>query len=154
MKRILTLSLIVLLSTVIFSSCEEELSFLAKMSANIDGESWTTVGRTTIKQGEAFIVTGTTIDGEAIILTINGASEDTYVLNPISGAAGFGAVYKASIDASIEDTYISTSGELVLSEVDTENSRISGTFSFEAKKLDETINITEGKFEDLKYTAQ
>jgi hypothetical protein len=156
MKRLLN-SLLVVVMLLALSSCDKELSFLAKMTAKIDGNSWSSIGRTTIKQANTFLITGTSTDGDIIVLTINGTSEGVYILDPISATpqTGFAGAYNTTDDGD-NVSFIATSGELSLTEVDSDNSRISGSFAFSARTVTDStsVEISSGIFEDLKYTSQ
>lgn len=153
MKNYLKLPLIALFIIFSFSSCDkDDIKILASMSCDIDGTNWTSAGRVTTLQSNVFVITGTSLAGEVIIVTINGSEEGEYkqALNPVS--AGCVGVYKASTIASAEDTYSSTKGEVVLTKVDKTNKKISGSFEFTVG-LTDVKQITEGKFEDLNYTG-
>lgn len=121
------------------------------MTAKIDGIDWTTSLRVTTLGSETFTITGTSIGGEILILTILGSDEGTYNLSISPPAAQCSAMYKASASMSSEDAFVSSNGEVVLTKVDKANQKISGTFKFTVTRLTEKKEITEGKFEDLSY---
>ncbi|MEA3444602.1 MAG: DUF6252 family protein [Bacteroidota bacterium] len=149
------LTITALLTIFSFSSCDkEDLKIFATMTAKIDGQAWTSSLRTTELLSEKFVITASSLGGELIVITTFGIAEGTYTLSLIPTVTEMSAVYKASTDATTEDTYAALEGEIVLTEVDTNEKTISGTFKFSALNLlTETIEITEGKFDDLKYTG-
>ncbi len=150
MKKIFFL---LLLAVVIFSCSKDDDGniFKASMSALIDDEEWNSVTRLTILEEGKFIITGTSLNGKILTVTIGGTTEGIYELSLSSAMAG--AVYKESASMSIEDAYVSATGEVNLTDVNNSKKRISGTFSFIAiRNLTNTINITEGEFKDLLYT--
>ena len=125
------------------------------MTAKIDGAKWTSITRVTIQKSGIFLITGTSTDGQAIEVTVNGTTSGTYTLeaSTSSPSAQCGSIYKPTIN-STDSTYVSKSGKVIITNIDTENKLISGTFNFVVTKLDATKNITEGKFSDLAYQIQ
>ncbi len=122
------------------------------MGASIDGSDWKTITRITVLEDEKFVITGTALNGETIVITIFGTTEGTYELNITS--AGCGAIYKESVGTSTEDAYVSVTGEVQLTQVNTSAQEISGTFSFTvARALLNTKTITNGTFQNLAYTV-
>ncbi|MBN2890313.1 MAG: hypothetical protein JXL97_00465 [Bacteroidales bacterium] len=161
MKRIsiLTILLVAIISTTLFTGCKK----LPTMSATVDGTTKNFVFRSTSKVGitdglEGMVIIGTTgadiSNGEYLTLLIRGAEKGTYDLNvTITSDAKFQceAIYRPGGE---NDTtvYKGTSGTITISEID--GKYISGSFSFEMtnKLLDsDKVNITNGKFEDLRY---
>ena len=149
MKKIFN---ILLLAVVIFSCSKDDGSiFKASMSAVIDDEEWNAITRVTILEEGKFIITGTSLNGKILAITIGGTTEGIYELSLTSAMAG--AVYKESATTSTADAYVSATGEVNLTDVNNSKKRISGTFSFIAiRNLTNTINITDGEFKDLLYT--
>lgn len=146
------ISLAILFIGISFSSCKkDDVKLLATLTAKIDGTDWTSTLRVTTLGSETFNITGTSIGGEILILTIFGSDEGTYNLSLTPPASQCAAVYKASVATSYEDAFVSSNGEVVLTKVDKANQKISGTFKFTVTRLTETKVITEGKFEDLSY---
>ncbi|OFX44289.1 MAG: hypothetical protein A2046_13565 [Bacteroidetes bacterium GWA2_30_7] len=127
----------------------------ASMIAKIDGTSWNSVTRVTIQKSGIFLITGTSVDGKLIEITVKGTTIGTYNLlaSMDSAAAQCGSIYKPSINNN-DSTYASKSGQVKISSIDTENKLISGTFNFVVTNLEITKNITDGKFTDLKYQIQ
>lgn len=134
-------------------SCKKEEG-ASSMSAKIDGVSWSTITRVTRHQGTNFIITGTSATGTVIAVTVRGDEQKTYSFSASmdSVSAQCVAVYQPSITSPSEDNYFSRSGSVTLSEVDTENKKISGTFEFTVMNLEDAKEITAGKFENLTYT--
>lgn len=153
-KHIILFSFVCL---VLISSCKKDGSILSNaiMTAKIDGTKWVSITRVTIQKSGIFLITGTSTEGQAIEVTINGSTTGTYTLeaSTSSASAQCGAIYKPTINNS-DSTYVSKSGQVAISKIDTENQLISGTFNFVVTNLDVTKNITEGKFSDLKYQIQ
>jgi hypothetical protein len=143
---------ILLLAVIIFSCSNDDGSiFKASMSALIDDEEWNSLTRITILEEGKFIITGTSLDGKVLAITIGGTTEGIYELSLTSAMAG--AVFKESATTSTADAYVSVTGEVNLTDVNNSKKRISGTFSFIAiRNLTNTINITDGEFKDLLYT--
>jgi hypothetical protein len=141
-----------IISVLIANSCTKELEkLLTKMSCNINGTEWSSSIRDTKLQDNKFIITGTSLDGQIINITIFGTTEGTYDLIAIVSTE-FTAIYKESASVSTNDIYTAVSGTVVLTDVDTSDKKISGTFNFIATNLNlQTKTITSGKFDDLSY---
>ena len=157
--------LTILLSVVtIWTACNKEDlnvdTLLGKMSAKIDGTAWS-VSATDVSNGIGgvaamessgkMLVTGVSTEGKTIAVFINGNSEGTYDLAPLDGETDAISLYRVTTD---QDTinYYSTGGSVTISSK-TDN-RISGTFNFvAAKNTSESINITEGTFENVIYKS-
>jgi uncharacterized protein DUF6252 len=161
MKKTLILSTIFIMC-LSFYSCEEASDILpiGKMEASIDGTAWKAITRVALLESENFNLTGTSTDGDIISIVILGSTTGTYELEVgMSGVdakvAGF---YKPAAAVSESDNYVITKATVVLSEVNTSDKKISGTFVLEVSKLEgttslATIQITNGIFEDMKYTG-
>lgn len=151
---------ILIITLALFSfSCDEVEEQMNKMTAKIDGEKWTSRFRATVMKDSAIVITATNKlskdEGQQIAITIFGTNEGRYLLSADSVSAQCGAVYKP--DASVEDEsqyFLSKSGEVRVKSLDTENNKISGTFEFSMIKdvSGKTIEITEGEFNELRYT--
>ncbi len=141
---------------VVVSSCskDDDSALPTKMSATIDNAEWSSITRVTVLTDKGFVITGTSLNGKSLSITILGSTEGTYELS--LNSVQFGAVYKESVSSSTEDAYAAISGEVVVTNVDTSSKEISGTFSFVLKKslAGESISVTEGTFTNLKYTEQ
>lgn len=138
----------------IFTGCNKDEIFEASMKATVGGNSWSAVTRVTKKTNNKFIITGTSSDQKVIVLTVYGVSEGTYELSAGMDSVDFQftAVYQPEASSPSENNYVSKSGTIKITEVDSENQRISGSFNFVATKVDETIEVTNGSFSDLKYS--
>ncbi len=153
-NKIMKRAVFFLVTFLIIFSCSKDESgniILPSMSAHIDGEEWTTITRVTVLEEGKFIITGTSTAGKSIVITVFGTSEGLYELNLTS--ANVGAVYKESVSTTTEDAYISATGEVNVTNIDTSKKKISGSFNFiVVRNLTNTINITGGVFTDLFYT--
>jgi hypothetical protein len=120
------------------------------MTALIDDDEWSAATRLTILEEGKFIITGTSLEGKSLSITIFGTAEGKYELNLT--ATKVAAVYKESINMTTEDAYVSVTGEVDLTDVNNSKKSISGTFNFiMVRNLTNTINITEGEFKNLTY---
>lgn len=160
MKKIKHLALLFLAALVLFAGCEKDEEgnvIVASMKAKIDGALWTSIVRVTVHEDGYFNITGTALSGKVLNITVLGETTGTYSLAPQSGSFQSFAIYKEDDSAAEGEAgwYKSYGGGTVeLTKVDTENRRISGTFSFTAKatpSATETVEITQGEFTDLKY---
>lgn len=122
-----------------------------QMSAIVSGERWEarTVTAGTI-QG-AFGITGIAADGSAITLRLDGVGEGEY--NSFSGSSNV-CVWQPSAGAL---GYASNApmglGQVVVEEVNEQDSLLSGTFFFLAQEPSsgDTVSAVEGIFTDVKY---
>lgn len=136
----------------ILTGCSDEEGPKKGMNANINGDEWKTISRVTVLENGKFVITGSSLSGETLVITIFGDSPGDYELSVTSAKCG--AIYKKSVNTSTEDAYISTSGFVQLSEVDKTNNKISGSFSFSMRKdlTGDVIEIDHGVFNNLLYT--
>lgn len=143
------------LFTVSLASCSKDgSSSSTKMSALIDGKTWDSSIRVSLLQNGIFTITGTSLTGEIIAITINGSTTGTYTLSVLPVSTQCAATYKASATASSSDIYASVSGKVVLTKVDLTSKLISGTFEFTMtlpSSLTSVKSITQGQFNDLSY---
>jgi hypothetical protein len=127
-----------------------------KMSATISGKQWESLTRTTILQtnSNVFVITGVSLSGEVLAVTIYGSTPGTYDLTiAIPIKAQCAGSYMPSVASS--DVYLSSTGTVVLSKVDKTARKISGTFSFTLNKtISDTKSVTNGVFNDLLYEEQ
>ena len=122
------------------------------MTAEVDGVAWSSLLRVSVLENGVFSITGTSLDGNVISLLITGESEGTYQLSVIPLITEFGASYLN--ETNIEGAYVATSGQVILTKVDTVNGKVSGEFNFMAtNNASSTISITNGEFNDLNYTG-
>jgi len=137
------------------------------MTATVNGSSWTALVRnvTFSQNQQVFVVSGfptvSQTASQSIIITIRGASAGTYKLSAYTDEMSGDCmiVYKTSDDASSGSAsyYNSYSATVVISSVDTENKKISGTFLADmypnGDPTQTKITITDGKFENLSYSV-
>jgi hypothetical protein len=96
--------------------------------------------------------------GETINITVYHASEGTFELGPNSD--GNSAIYiEAGVDKSFSSAMEGGSGEITITELDSENKTVSGTFSFtgiyeSAENGTEMVKITNGTFTSISYTLE
>jgi hypothetical protein len=170
MKKILkSMSIVAIL--IIFlgiNSCDKvkEVIPIPSMTATVDNDSWTSIFRASVlfENNGVFSITGTPDASEnvdkAIILTINGTTVGTYSIGLETQTSDCLVVYKKTAAAAngSDDYYISRTATITLSEVNTDNKRISGTFSATLvpsnNPLGTEITITNGTFENLNYTVE
>ncbi len=160
MKKICFLSLLVFL--IVLVSCEKDgnsnlppiINPSASMSAKVSGASWTATTRVTVLFNNNFIITGTSIGGKVIEVSILGDSPGTYVLDPIQSITQMQGLWKPDGSSSGQN-YISVRGTAELTAVDTLNKKISGNFEFvAARAINDTVYVQDGIFTNLGYTEQ
>lgn len=123
----------------------------AKLSCNIDGSSWSAVTRVTTNTQGTFVISGSTLSSDALNITIIGESTGTYTLG--TAQYGFSATY-SPVASNTDSVYQALNGTVVLSEVNTTDKKISGTFNFNARNvtnLSNEITVTDGVFTALYY---
>lgn len=128
----------------------------ASMSASVDGNDWTSITRVTKHYSNlnSFVITGTSTNGEIMVVTVKGDVVGTYTSSASidSASAQVGVVWKPSTSLN----YVSKGGTVNITEINTSETRISGTFNFElvnSSDLNDVFNITSGKFENVKYSV-
>ncbi|NLI24062.1 MAG: hypothetical protein GX419_05095 [Bacteroidales bacterium] len=147
MKRILPLFIILF-----FLGCSKD-SVMYRMTAFINGDAWQCIMPVIVVENMKLVITGTSLDGRTIIITVNGISPGRYQLSAAEGLAQCAALYKASLQVSDEDAYASIDGSITLSSVDQVNNRVSGTFQFSCyRNLTESVSITQGQITNAKIT--
>ena len=154
MKLFLKIVCIVFITISVASCNKDSSSASVKMGASIDGKSWNSSVRVAVLQGNIFTITGTSLTGEIIAITINGETTGAYSLSLLPPVAGCAASYKASYTTSTADIWGSITGKVVLTKVDKTNKLISGTFEFSlALPVISLVtkSITQGQFNDLQY---
>lgn len=154
-----------------FSSCKDDDGdgipdiLNTKLTMKINGTEWKSMFRQTnlaVKDNfKVFTILATNgvskTEGSSILITIRGDEEKSYDLSTtiVGGALECEIVYKESYSASTDDAFVGSSGTVTLTEIDTENKKISGTFEFtvhRSSNVQETLTITDGQFQDLRYT--
>ena len=158
--KTINLLLIIIAVAFIFSNCDKDednpIINNASMSAQVDGSEWSAITRVTVLKNNKFIITGTSVSGTVINVTILGITTGTYTLTLDSLTAQFSGLYQPSATSPTEDNYIVKSGKVVISEINTSDKKISGTFEFAAKNIlsGEEKSITNGVFNYLKYSVE
>lgn len=93
---------------------------------------------------------GTSLNFDAIAITVNGVVPGTYKLSLQDLAGQCGCVL--STKYNLQDVlFASSSGEVILTKVDTDLKLVSGTFNFSMYSAGVTKTITSGKFENVSY---
>jgi hypothetical protein len=141
------------LGMLIVVGCKKDSSSPSvKMSAKIDNVAWNSTLRVTVKNDKGFVITGTQVSpsfvSSSLVIQIFGYSTGTY--NVLALSNNCAADY--SPNTSISNSFLSVSGTVNLTEVNTSNKTISGTFSFICTNLSQTFTITDGSFNGLIYT--
>lgn len=157
MKKFLLV--IVAISVAFFTtSCETDSNGnpVYKMNATIDGQQWTAPLPMAVLSNGVLVVTGSSLTGEIIALTINGDVAKSYTQSLLPVKMECGASYKASLAATTADAFISTMGIVTLTKVDATNKLVSGTFEFTlANTTAVTLKqITKGTFNDVTYIVK
>jgi hypothetical protein len=176
MKKINWASIALVMILALVSCSEDEAKDLkeqllpTKMTATINDTAWKAEIRKTYKYTttNSFFITGTSVDGKIINITTFGTSEGDYNLNTSvldtssSASVKFSAVFKRSATASPSDIYYAKKGTVTISEVNTSEETISGTFSFtmfrtnndDTFNFSDTISVSDGKFQELNITEK
>lgn len=140
---------------ILIASCKKDGNdLITKLTATIDGKSWVSTLRVTAKNDNGFIITASNINTSLVtselIIKINGANSGTYSV--IAASNNCLATYTPDISQSSK-SFVSATGSVTLTDVDTKNKTISGTFEFVCTNLSlETVQITNGSFSGLSYT--
>ena len=146
---------------VFIQSCEkdeviESIIGPASMSATVNDTVWSAITRITkhYSNPASFVITGTSLKGELIVITVKGDALGTYTSSTSidSLSAQVGCIWQPDATSPTENNFISKSGRVDIIDVNTSELVISGTFSFELMNLNGTKSITNGSFSDLKYT--
>lgn len=154
-KAFLILSLV---SVVVFTiSCKKDSDGTSpSMKAKVDAVAWESIARYSSVTANNIIITGTSLKGEVIGITVFAGKTGTYTINPLAAqvqCSGYYSLDKLSASDSSK-SYFASEGTVVISSIDVANKKISGTFSFTAripKDLTKTKSITEGTFSNLSY---
>ena len=127
----------------------------ASMTASVNDTTWSSITRVSKHYSNLnmFVITGTSTSGKVLAITVRGEQVGTYNSSTSidSASAEVGVVWKPSTSLN----YVSKSGTVHITDINTSESRISGTFNFEvvnSSDLADTYNITEGKFDNVKYS--
>lgn len=150
-KTIVTLLLGV---TLTFASCKKNSdSTTPIVTATIGGTAWKATTRTAVLAGNTFTITASSlVTGQTMMININGITPGTYNLDPTNLSTGCSCTYNSTKLTGETFTYLGTQGTVTLTEVDTDNKTISGTFSFTVYNITKgTLDITNGSFSNLEY---
>ena len=152
-KGILALSLLMMFTLVSCNKDDDDDSSSANMSATIDSDSWSSASRLSTMSDNLISVSGTSSTLDVVSVLIYGVEEGTYdfSLNATGSSIKCWCTYN---DVSLTGTtaYVSTSGTVNLTEVDTVNKTVSGTFNFTVISTSlKIINIKGGVFNKLSY---
>jgi hypothetical protein len=148
---LISLSMVILM----VAGCKKDSNILTtKMSATIDGTKWNSTLRETLKKNTGFVITAqqvsTTLVTSMLVININGFTTDTYNVGLASNSCL--ATYTPNISTA-SDSYVSATGTVTLTEVNTTDKTISGTFTFTCGNVSlKTVSITDGSFTGMKYT--
>lgn len=155
MKKFLLLFSLI---AIIFASCQNDgdgtpviINPNASLKCKIDGVTWTAMTRITTHTAGNFIINGTTFSGDALNISTLGDSTGTYTLGTLSYHSTATYSPKATEPDSL---YQALSGTIIITEIDLQNNKISGTFEFNTVNvLNASLSkaITEGVFTVLKF---
>jgi hypothetical protein len=143
------------LGSFLFAGCNKDNSVISsKVTATIGGSSWTSIAAAK-KTSTSFIISGTQLSSSLVtselVITIKGLTTGTYKLSVLPVSTECLATYTPNILKPLV-TYASTTGTVTLSEIDTDNQTISGSFNFTCANTSvETLSVESGKFTDVKY---
>ena len=147
------LSILLVLTLALFSSCEEDSKLLSfKFKASIDGQEFKSATPLATMYQDKIIIEATSLSGQSILLTINGTQAGTYAISASPALVQFAGVYKQSINSSSDDAYLASDGNIIITDIDTQNNRITGTFEFTVRRnLTESITVSNGQLIGIKY---
>ncbi len=156
------IGLFIAMLTISITSCDETqvADLLPSMKATVDGEAWTSLFRLSTVTDSSIVITGTPTASQTadktIILTVFGTGEGTYQLGLGSLTADCAVAYKKTANAADgeDNYYVAYEATIVITKLDTENKKLSGTFSAKLRstgQLADEIVISDGTFENLNY---
>jgi hypothetical protein len=149
------------LGILIITGCSKEDNpitnlLTAKMTATVKGESWSATTQTAAKTASTITIAGTQIStsltSSIISITINGITADSYNVG-VTGKICT-ATYTPNA-SSPSKSYLSSSGTVKISEINTSKKTISGTFSFtciDGILTSDSVVIKNGSFSGIGYT--
>jgi len=128
----------------------------ATMSATVNDTAWSAITRVTkhYPSTNLFVIVGTDTDGKILSVTIKGDQKGIYNSSTSidSLSAQVGAVWKPK-----SGQYVSNKGTVEITEVNTAEKKISGTFNFDVvntSDLTDVFTVASGKFTNLGYTEE
>lgn len=136
------------------------------MVATVNGQSWAsavipgvTAGTLAVRSVSAntLTVTGTSVDLSGHSQTIG-----LVLINPHLGLDSLGTGNTGTYSNGVpgQDSYVTAgfnAGQVNISQYDTQNKQVSGTFSFtahQASNISNTVTVTNGSFVNVKWTDQ
>jgi len=144
--KIQKLIAMLLIPFAIMLSCKKDGGILpAKLSATIDGAKFESFApAATVSEG-LITITATSLSGKVLIITINANSPGTYKVSDVKCAGS----YKNAANVSLTDTYISTSGTVILTQI---SPTLVGEFNFSMVKgiITAPIKIENGVINEIK----
>lgn len=152
MKLRTLMGLFIIFSITIMSCSDSDTALpIGSMEAKIDGTNWKALTRVTIHQDTIFNIMGTSANGDVLNIIILADTEGTYNLDV--SITGLDAKISGFYKPTSGDNYIVKSGTVKLTDVNSGDKKISGTFDLEVSTIEgTTLQITDGKFSNLKYT--
>ncbi|MEI6823536.1 MAG: DUF6252 family protein [Bacteroidota bacterium] len=124
------------------------------MSAKINGVDWSSIVRVCNKSGNTITLTGTSLDGKIVVVNITpNLATDSLAINTNYNLS-LTTMYKDSLNTSINDICVATTGTVKLTQLDKTQKLISGTFSFTA--LSTSLipkTVTAGVIENVSYVG-
>ncbi|MES2837335.1 MAG: DUF6252 family protein [Bacteroidota bacterium] len=128
---------------------EVKEAVVGTMNADIAGASWIADAPAGSVTTDRITVSGVGTK-KSIALTIEGVATGTY---NISISSITGAVLVTNTDSASTKTYVSKSGKIIISDINTSSKRISGFYDFKAfsTNLKDSVTVSSGQFTNLKY---
>ncbi len=160
-KHLLILTSLAIVITIFSCKKEdaEEISTYvssASMTATVNDTAWSALTRVTkhYPNTNIFVIVGTDTDGKILSVTVKGDQKGTYTSSTSidSLSAQVGCVWKPK-----SGQYISNKGTVEITEVNTTEKKISGTFNFDVvntSDLTDGFTVASGKFTNLGYTEE
>ena len=154
------LSCLLLSTTLLFIACnnddDEMMEPTASMTCKLDGVDWSAAGAGASIINNTINVTGISAADQVITITLTGTTVGTYSLDPnLPNAVAYTESNDGTAIAFVSNQNIANMnyGEVVISEINMETMRLSGTFTTEVHRLSDggDIIITEGIFNDIAF---
>ena len=147
------LLLLILVIGLANQSCQKDDNGVirAKMSATIGGSEWTAAVPIADSYSDKIIISGVSMTGATVTITVFGDSDGAYSTNPLTSGKKANVTYKKSLTSSTEDAYTSVLGNVSLDKIDRTAKRISGTFQVTVANTSGTITIENGVFTNVVF---
>jgi len=125
------------------------------MTTYIDGKAWSAKAGGVIQFGMMNVTGIQSSDGQTITISLTGTTTGTYMLGPGLNNA---AAYKpdsGSNTVAFSTGVDSTTGQVVITSIDSKNKTMSGTFYFTVERATDNKKhtMTSGKFTNIPYTG-